>query len=202
MTGTARERDDWSDALSLFLEWQADARRAGPLAHPDAVCLSTADERGVPEARFVDLKGVSEAGFVFCTHMQSRKARTLTANSNAALTFWWDHAERQVRVVGVAQRIPDAEADAIFRTRSRDARVTSWASRQSATLTDPAELDARAEAVERRFAGGEVPRPPDWGGFRVVPSHIEFLSFRANRRHERLVFERGERAWSRYWLQP
>lgn len=194
--------DDWTDPFALFRDWQAAARRASPLAHPNAVCVSTADEHGVPEGRFVDLKGVSEAGFVFCTHLESRKAQTLAANPKVALTFWWDHIERQVRVVGLAERISSAEADAIFRTRSRDAQLTSWASQQSALLPDPAELTSRAEAVQRRFDRADIPRPTHWGGYRVVPSRLEFLAFRANRRHERLVFERREGEWVRYWLQP
>ena len=194
--------DERTDPLRLFREWYAAARQASPLAHPDAVFVSTSDEHGFPEGRFVDLKAVSESGFVFCTHLDSRKARALATNPNVALTFWWDHIERQVRVVGRAERIADADADTYFQARSRDARLTSWASQQSAVLPDPAQLEQRVEAARRRFHNADVPRPVHWGGYRVVPSRIEFLAFRANRRHERLLFERRGHEWTRTWLQP
>lgn len=190
------------DPLALFQEWYQTARNTGALKHPGAVCLSTTNKDGQPSARFVDLKEVSETGFVFCTSLDSPKARDLVANPAAALTFWWDHTERQVRVIGNAMRISDASADRFFRTRSREAQITSWASGQSDFLLDAHQLAERFSELERRFANGVVPRPEHWGGFCIVPARIEFLTFHANRRHSRLVFERLGNGWRRHLLQP
>lgn len=194
--------DEHSDPLRLFSSWQAIASSSHSLAHPDAVCVSTADEHGVPDARFVDLKAVSEAGFVFCTHLDSVKARSLAVNPNAALTFWWDHIERQVRVLGRAERITDSEADLFFERRSRDAQIASWGSNQSATLADPAEFEEYLRKLQQRFANVAVPRPEHWGGYCVVPSRVEFLTFKANRIHQRLVYQRKDGSWLQYRLQP
>lgn len=191
-----------SDPLGLFREWHDVARAGERLNHPGAACLSTTDSLGQPAARFVDLKEVSETGFVFCTSLESPKARDLVANSAAALTFWWDHVERQVRVTGQAERISDANADRFFHARPRAAQITSWAARQSDVLQDPRELEERFSEVERRFANGVVPRPEHWGGFCIIPARIEFLTFQSDRRHDRIVFEKVGDAWRRYRPQP
>lgn len=191
-----------ANPIELFIKWYRTAQESSLAKHRGAVCVSTVDEHGVPDARFVDLKEVSEAGFVFCTHLDSRKGRALTTNPHAALTFWWDHIERQVRVVGVAERIPDAQADHFFQQRSRDAQLTSWASDQSSSLDDPGAIEQRLLLVQTRFADGEIPRPSNWGGYRVRPTRIEFLTFRANRLHERSQYSREDGTWSQQWLQP
>lgn len=191
-----------SHPIALFREWQRAAGESGSLSFPAAACLSTVDAEGCAEARFVDIKAVSEAGFVFCTHLESPKAAAIAANPQVALTFWWDHIGRQVRVAGRAERISDAEADVIFRERARDAQLIAWASRQSSPLEDPHELASRLAAVEGRFRDEPVPRPAQWGGYCVVPSRIEFLTFRADRCHERLRFEWHEHGWRRYLLEP
>lgn len=170
--------------------------------HPSAVCLSTVDEHGVPEGRFVDLKNVSDQGFVFGTHLDSPKAQALAANPHVGLTFWWDHVERQVRVVGRAERLSDAAADALFAARPREAQITSWASEQSAPLLDSAAFEQRLSDTRRRFADAGVPRPHHWGAYCVVPARIEFLEFRVSRVHVRTLFEREPTGWRRLQLQP
>jgi pyridoxamine 5'-phosphate oxidase len=190
-----------SDPLLLFRAWWETSRTASPSKHPGAVCVSTVDEHGVPEGRFVDLKELSDQGFVFGTHLDSPKARALAANPQVGLTFWWDHVERQVRIVGRAERLSDDAADALFATRSREAQITSWASQQSAPLLDST-FGQRLTDVRRRFANVDVPRPHQWGAYCVVPARIEFLEFRASRIHIRTLFERDPTGWRRSLLQP
>jgi pyridoxamine 5'-phosphate oxidase len=191
-----------SDPLLLFRAWWETSRTASPSKHPSAVCLSTVDEHGVPEGRFVEVKELSDQGFVFGTHLDSPKAQALSANPHVALTFWWDHVERQVRVVGRAERLSDAAADAVFATRPRDAQITSWGSQQSAPLLDSTAFEQRLTDVRRRFADVDVPRPDHWGAYCVVPARIEFLEFRASRIHIRTLFERDATGWRRSLLQP
>jgi pyridoxamine 5'-phosphate oxidase len=191
-----------SDPLLLFREWWETSRIATMSKHPGAVCVSTVDEHGVPEGRFVDLKELSDQGFVFGTHLDSPKAQALAANPHVGLTFWWDHVERQIRVVGRAERLSDAAADALFATRPREAQITSWGSQQSTPLLDLAAFERRLTDARRRFADVGVPRPHHWGAYCVVPARIEFLEFRASRIHIRTLFERGPTGWRRSLLQP
>jgi pyridoxamine 5'-phosphate oxidase len=191
-----------TDPLTLFREWFAEASDASPLRHPGAVCVSTVDADGVPAGRFVDLKAVTDAGFIFCTQLDSDKGLALAVHPGVALTFWWDHMERQVRVAGNAQRISDAEADVFFEARPRAAQLVSCASRQSAPLPDPALLEARLTALQDEYAGAPIARPQNWGGYLVTPVRIEFLSFKQNRMHERLLFRRDGSVWRQEWLQP
>jgi pyridoxamine 5'-phosphate oxidase len=190
------------DPISLFREWLVFAERDHRLARPRSFCLSTVDADGAPDARFVDLKDVTDAGFVFSTPLGSGKARALAANPRAAMTFWWAPIERQVRVVGVATRVSELEADELFRSRSRDAQLASWASRQGAELHDAALLDHELDEARQRFADAVITRPESWGGFNIVPARVEFLSFREDRMHERTLFVRDGASWRTLRLQP
>lgn len=191
-----------TDPLELFNEWYEKARKLGSLKYPGAVCVSTVDPFGMPDGRFVDLKEVSSTGFIFTTHLDSPKSVALAGNANVALTFWWDHIERQIRVVGEATRISDARADRLFRDRAREAQLKSWASQQSVPIADPGEIPQRIENLRERFGDGAIPRPPKWGGYYVVPHRIEFLTFQETRLHERLLFYQENGRWQRQWLQP
>jgi pyridoxamine 5'-phosphate oxidase len=190
------------DPLDLFREWHRDACRTGSLTHPNAMCVSTTDENGVPHARFVDLKTIRPDGFVFCTSHSSPKARHLDARAAVSLTFWWDHVGRQVRVLGTASRLAAGDADAFFTERSREAQLASWAYDQSQPLLPGEALHGRADTVRQRFEGGPVPRPPHWGGYVVAPDLIEFLVFSADRVHERRLYQLKDSAWSVAELQP
>jgi pyridoxamine 5'-phosphate oxidase len=190
------------DPMQLFHEWLSAAFAAGGLRHPRAVCVSTVDADGAPTARFVDLKEATASGFVFCARQDSPKGLALAANPHVALTFWWDPIERQVRVTGVAERITGSAADELFRSRSRESQLASVVCRQSAPLDDPAALLQRHEALRQQLAGRPIPRPESWGGYRVTPARIEFLTFRTNRLHERLLFTRTGDGWRQQWLEP
>lgn len=169
---------------------------------PDAMVLSTVDPNGRPSSRFVLLKGVDRNGFVFYTNLTSRKAAALAAHPVAALCFYWAPMGKQVRVEGTVEPVKDAEADAYFASRPRDSQVGAWASDQSSTLESRAELNRRVDGIRARFEGGQVPRPPFWSGFRIVPDMIEFWTRDQARLHEREHFERSGGVWRRRLLFP
>ena len=196
------ERSVDPDPLRQLSAWLADAARA-ELLEPTAMTLATASHEGVPSARIVLLKGLDERGLVFFTDQRSRKGRELDANPVAALVFWWGELERQVRVSGGVSRVSDAESEQYFRSRPLGSRLGAWASEQSVVLPDRATLDSRWEAASRRYGAGEIPRPPYWGGFRVVPAEYEFWQGRPNRLHDRLRYRRGAtEAWIIERLSP
>jgi pyridoxamine 5'-phosphate oxidase len=176
-------------------------KAAHTCAEPDAMVLSTVGADGRPSARYVLLKGVDDRGFAFYTNVDSRKARELAARPYAALTFYWP-PEIQVRVEGDVERVSDTDADAYFATRPRASQIGAWASQQSAALTSRAELDERVKAIEARFAGVPVARPPFWSGFRVVARSIEFWTRDPARLHERVIFRRNHGEWTRSLLYP
>lgn len=176
------------------------------LAEPTAFALATASSDGRPSVRMLLLKGVDEGGFIFYTNRDSRKGRELLANPWAALCFHWQPLEAQVRVEGHVEPVSDAEADAYFATRPRGSQIGAWASRQSEVLDPPDALAERVREYERRFEERPVPRPPFWGGYRLVPTRIEFWWNRASRLHERELYTRhieGDRSgWRMEKLYP
>ena len=192
--------DPFAEFRALFAAAQAVDRTLLP--EPTALTLATVAADGAPSARIVLLKGLDDRGFVFFTNHESRKAREIAADRRVALVFHWPPLEQQVRVEGMAEVVSDAEADAYFSTRDRGSQIGAWASLQSAPLESDALLDERVRDMERRFAGRAVPRPPHWGGFRVIPSRIEFWRGRPHRLHERRVFERSSSGWSMHRLFP
>lgn len=198
------EENAGHDPLALFTSWLEDARAAGVI-EPAAFCLSTADENGVPSARFVLLRVFDERGFVFFSHYDGRKGREMEANPRAAMTFWWGGLERQIRIEGRVERASEEESDAYWLTRPPKSRIASAASPQSEEIESRETLEALVAAEAERHSDG-LPRPENWGGTRVVPERIEFWQGRRSRLHDRILFikrvEAGASGWDRVRLAP
>jgi pyridoxamine 5'-phosphate oxidase len=205
--GTAPAGDrpelDADDPLALFAAWMADAVAREP-DDPEAMALATVDPAGLPNVRMVLLKGFDGRGFVFYTNYQSTKGRELLGSGKAALCLHWKSLRRQVRLRGAVGPVEAAEADAYFATRARASRIGAWASQQSRPLASRFALEKAVAKHTAKFALGEVPRPPHWSGFRLVPVEIEFWRDGLFRLHERLVFRRADPAgpWQRQRLYP
>ena len=193
------EADVDPDPLRQFAAWFEEAGAAGVRA-PEATALATATADGRPSVRMVLLKSFDERGFVFFTGYESRKGAELAANPRAALLFYWDPLGRQVRIEGVVERISGAESDAYFASRPRGAQISASVSPQSRVVESRASLEAAAARLQAR--GGELPRPPAWGGFRLAPQTYEFWQHRSNRLHDRLRYRPDGGRWTIERLGP
>lgn len=188
--------------INQFKAWWRDALLDSPLQQKSAVCVSTIDERGFPAARFVDLKSVCDQGFVFCTYFDSNKGQQISMNNKAAMTCWWDHVGYQVRIVGHAEAISDKEADNYWAKRSRSAQATTFAFEQSQPLESEERLEIVFEETLLELEDKPIPRPVNWGGYRIRPISIEFLTFRENRLHLRECYQHSDGSWLKQLLQP
>src|SRR5437660_3672431 len=221
--GSLRRSDLAADPIAQFKQWfdqETGARSSGRLrkifigvykallggstpVDVTAMTLATADKEGRPSARVVLLKGVDERGFIFFTNYDSRKGQELAENPEAALVFYWADLERQVCVAGEVTQLPVEESEAYFQARPRGSQLAAWASKQSATVRDRAELEAHWKELEARYGTGEVPKPPFWGGYVLKPTRIEFWQGRPNRLHDRFRYMRHvDNTWVIERLSP
>jgi len=189
------------EAINAFREKYNRTAELG-VREPSAMSLATVDANGQPSIRTVLLRGIDERGFVFFTNSQSRKGEQMTGNPQVALTFYWDAWAEQVHVEGRVEVIPDSESDEYWKTRARLSQIGAWGSDQSRPLSGRDEFMASVADIEKRFEGQDVPRPPHWFGYRVVPHRIELWSGREGRLHERFVYEADGETWTKQMLYP
>lgn len=194
------ECDAGADPLRLFSTWLEDAVKAG-LPLPNSMTLATVTTEGLPDARIVLLKGLEEGAFTFYTNYRSSKARQLEAQPAACLVFQWSQFERQVRIEGAVHKVSSAESDAYYASRPLGARLSAWASEQSTPVASRQVLESAMQDAKKRYAD-HPPRPPHWGGYRVVPQRLEFWQGRADRLHDRLRYTREGTAWKIERLAP
>lgn len=197
------EADAAPDPLAQFDRWFKEAL-AAKLPEPNTMTLATVGADGRPSARIVLIKGVDERGFVFFTNYESRKGHDLAVHPQAALLFYWIELERQVRIEGRIEKTSAEESDRYFVSRPLGSRIGAWASEQSAVIDSRATLEAREKAISERY-GDNPPRPPHWGGYRLVPDAIEFWQGRPSRLHDRLLYTRDAAAspgWTISRLSP
>lgn len=187
--------------IALFKLWHALLGHAP--ADTNAMVLATADKEGTPSARTVLLKGVDERGFVFYTNYDSRKGRELTENPSAALVFYWAELERQICVAGTVTRLPAAESEAYFGSRPKGSRLAAWASDQSEVVASREALEKKWKDMAARYPGETIPLPPNWGGYVLSPTRIEFWQGRPNRLHDRFRYVRqADKSWKIERLAP
>ena len=195
------ETDVDPDPIKQFQRW-FDQAIAAELPEPNAMTLATATSDGIPSARIVLLKGLDERGFAFYTNYESRKGQELAENPQAALVFLWTLLERQVRVEGRVEKVAAAETDAYFLSRPLTSRLGAWASNQSRVIPDREVLEQRFAELKATYADENVPRPPQWGGYRVIPHQIEFWQGRTSRLHDRLCYRLKQGNWLVERLAP
>ena len=196
------ETDLLGNPFQQFQLWLEQAI-AAELPEPNAMTLATLSKQGKPIARMVLLKGLDEKGFVFYTNYDSAKGKQLTETDSAALVFWWAGLERQVRVEGTVEKVSSKESDAYFQSRPKASQLGAWASPQSQVIESRDVLEKRLAELEEKYATEKVPRPPHWGGFRVIPTVIEFWQGRPSRLHDRIRYELDEKGdWFYQRLAP
>jgi pyridoxamine 5'-phosphate oxidase len=191
-----------SNPVRQFELWMSHALDAG-VEEPNAMTLATSDASGEPDARVVLLRGIDRKGFVFFTNYHSRKGRALTKRRKACLNFFWPELQRQVRIKGTVEKVSARVSDTYFRSRPRESQIGAWSSLQSEPMEDRRVIEERFIAFEKKFSGKAVPRPSFWGGFRLIPHHIEFWQGRPSRMHDRISYDKTRSGrWAIRRLHP
>jgi len=190
-----------TEPFELFRQWLADANQSEP-NDPNAFALSTVDSDGMPNVRMVLLKGYDTSGFVFYTNFESTKGREILGSMKAAMCFHWKSLRRQVRIRGTVETVSNEEADEYYASRPRGSRIGAWASKQSRPLESRFALEKAVAEYTAKYAIGDIPRPPYWSGFRIVPVSIEFWHDRPFRLHDRVIFTHAEGGWNKTRLYP
>ena len=188
------------DPFIQFTKW-LDEALSSEITDANAMFLSTVDPDGRPSGRIVLLKGLGDRGFVFFTNYESKKGADIANNANVSLTFFWPQLQRQVHILGTAEKISSVESEAYFKTRPYDSQIGAWASHQSSVIVSRAALESRFEEMREKF-GRDVPLPPFWGGYRVTPAQIEFWQGRASRLHDRIIYRLLDANWIIERLSP
>ena len=196
------DKDDLKkDPFEQFQFWYEEALNSTEL-QPEAMTLATANKEGKPSARQVLYKGIDRGGFLIFTNYESRKAKELNENPQGALVFHWPSVKRQIRVEGRVEKISFSESNRYFQTRERESRLGAWASSQSQILSSREEMDDKYQELEKKFNGKEIPCPPFWGGYRLIPDSFEFWSENQFRLHDRILYRRKENNWLIFRLAP
>ena len=187
--------------LLQFKKWFKEAETAG-VNEPNTMTLATVDSQGQPTIRVVLLKEITDQGLIFYSNFNSRKGKELALHPKAAINFYWQAVERQVRLDGSISKIPDSKSDAYFKTRPRGSQLGAWVSAQSETIPSRKYLEDELERYTERFANQEIPRPPHWGGYLLTPTSVEFWQGGKNRLHDRILYSAREERWVRSRLAP
>ena len=198
---TSGDFTEESEPFALFATWLKDAE-ASEINDPNAVALATVDEDGLPNVRMVLLKGFDARGFVFYTNFESQKGQEILGQKKAAMCFHWKSLRRQIRLRGDVEVVSDAEADEYYQSRPLGSRIGAWASKQSRPLEGRFALEQAVAEYTAKYALGNVPRPPHWSGFRIIPRSIEFWHDRKFRLHDRIEFRRDGDGWSKVRMYP
>ena len=188
--------------FNIFAEWLKKANAKSEIIEPTAMCLATVDENNQPSARMILLKKFDERGFCFFTNLTSRKGKEIINNHNAALCFYWGVLGLQIRIEGLAEKVSSKEADDYFASRRRGSQIGAWASKQSCSMKNDEEFKQRLDEISENFANQDVPRPPFWSGFRLVPQKIEFWQEGEFRIHQRDLYTKSGNGWEVTKLYP